>query len=79
MPRKIKLVISGKGTGTDAPTVEDVLDQLRDYHDILKEVEEAVAEDGYRAIDWRIVNASRNSPLSFEFEAFPHDFAVNID
>jgi hypothetical protein len=38
-----------------------------------------VAEDGKRAIDWRIVNASRNSPLSFEFEAFPHEFAVNID
>lgn len=79
MPRKIKLVISGKGAETDAPAVEDVLDQLRDYHDILKEVEEAVAEDGKRAIDWRIVNASRNSPLSFEFEAFPHEFAVNID
>ena len=79
MPRKIKLVISGKGAETDAPAVEDVLDQLRDYHDILKEVEEAVAKDGKRAIDWRIVNASRNSPLSFEFEAFPHEFAVNID
>jgi hypothetical protein len=39
MPRKIKLVISGKGAETDAPAVEDVLDQLRDYHDILKEVE----------------------------------------
>ena len=79
MPRKIKLVISGKGAETDAPAVEDVLDQLRDYHDILREVEEAVAKDGKRAIDWRIVNASRNSPLSFEFEAFPHEFAVNID
>lgn len=78
MPRKIKLVISGKGAGTDAPTVEDVLDQLRDYHDILKEVEEAVAEDGKRAIDWRIVNASQSSPLSFEFQAFSHDCAVNI-
>lgn len=56
-----------------------MLDQLRDYLDILKGVEEAVAEDGKRAVDWRIVNASRNNPLSFEFEAFPHDFAVNID
>lgn len=79
MPRKIKLVISGRGAETDAPAVEDVLDQLRDYHDILKGVEEALAEDGKRAIDWRIVNASRNSPLTFEFEAFSHDFAVNID
>ncbi len=79
MPRKIKLAISGKGAQTDAPAVEDVLDHLRDYLDILKGVEEAVAEDGKRAIDWRIVNASRSSPLSFEFEAFPHDFAVNID
>lgn len=79
MPRIIKLIISGKGAGTDAPVVEDVLDHLRDYLDILKGVEEAVAEDGKRAIDWRIVNASRSSPLSFEFEAFPHDFAVDIE
>lgn len=79
MPRKIKLAISGKGAETDAPAVEDVLDQLRDYLDILKGVEEAMAEDGKCAIEWRIVNASRNSPLSFEFEAFTRDFAVNIE
>src|SRR5829696_9196918 len=78
MSRTIKLSIRARGA-TDAPTVDDLLEQLRDYFDILEGVEEAVAEDGRRAIEWRIIKASMNSPLSFEAAAFPIDFAVNID
>lgn len=39
MSRVIKLRVNGRGAGTDAPTVEDVLDQIRDYVDILRGVE----------------------------------------
>jgi hypothetical protein len=74
-----KIRISGSGAGTDAPSVEDLLDQVRDYLEILHGVEEAVAEDGAPAIDWRIVDASRNSPLALECQAFPRNHAVNID
>lgn len=79
MHKLVRIQISGSGEGTDAPTAEDLLDQLRDWLDILRGVEEAVAPDGQPAIDWRIVNASRNSPLRIEFEAFPRHHATNID
>jgi len=78
MSRRIKLSIRARGS-TDSPTVEDLLAQLRDYFAILEGVEEAVAEDGRRAIEWRIVGASMNTPITFEAAAFPKDFAVNID
>lgn len=79
MSKTVKLLITGHGSETDAPTVEDALDQIRDYLEVLRGVEEAVASDGTNSIVWRIVNASKNSPLSVEIEAFPKQFAVNID
>ena len=79
MRKVIRLRISGHAPDTDAPSVEDMLDQVRDYLEVLRGVEEAVAGDGASAITWRIVNASRNSPLAFELEAFPTRFGANID
>ncbi|MBS7702701.1 hypothetical protein [Chelatococcus asaccharovorans] len=79
MTRTIKLKILGRGVDTDAPTVDDLLDQVRDYFEILRGVEQAVAEDGSSAIEWRIVSASMNSPLALEAGAFPRQFAMNVD
>jgi hypothetical protein len=64
---------------TEAPTVDDLLDQVRDYFDILEGVEQAIAEDGSNAIEWRIVKAQTKSPIQFEARAFSRDFAVNVD
>ncbi len=75
----VKITISGRGPDTDAPTVEDALDELRDYLDILRGVEEAVAGTQISAIDWRLVDARRGSPLAFDFQPFPKQYAVNID
>jgi hypothetical protein len=79
MGRTIKITISGRGAGTDAPSADDLLDQIRDYLDILRDVEEAVAEDGRAAIDWRVVDAKKASPIEFALEAFPRQYAVNVD
>jgi hypothetical protein len=78
MARTIKLSIRARGV-TDSPTVDDLLDQLRDYFAILDGVEEAIAEDGRRAIDWRITGASKHSPLTLEAAPFPKDFGVDIE
>jgi hypothetical protein len=78
MSRTIKVSIRARGHG-DAPTVEDLFDQIRDYFAILEGVEEAVADDGRHAIEWRIVKATTNTPITFEATAFPRDFATNID
>jgi hypothetical protein len=37
--------------------------------EMLGEVEEAIAEDGARAIEWRIVGATTNSPITLEAPA----------
>jgi hypothetical protein len=79
MGRVVKIKVEGRAVGTDAPTADDLLDQIRDLLDILRGVESALAEDSANAIDWRVVNATKASPLTFELEAFPHVYAVNID
>jgi hypothetical protein len=79
MSAVVKITISGRGPETDAPKVEDALDELRDYLDILRGVEESLAGTQTSAIDWRLVDARRSSPLAFDLQPFPKDFAVNID
>ena len=61
MDKTARFSISGKGAETDAPTVDELLDQVRDYFDILHDVEGAIAGDGDVVIDWRIVWAGKNS------------------
>lgn len=78
MSKTIKLSIKARGE-TDSPRVDDFLDQVRDYFAILEGVEQAIAEDGTNAIEWRIVGATTNSPIALEAQAYPTVFAVNID
>jgi hypothetical protein len=77
MTRTIKLSIKARGE-SDSPTVDDLLDQVRDYFEILKGVEEAVAEDGSREIEWRIIGATTNSPIALEAAPFSRNFAVDV-
>lgn len=78
MSKTIKVSIAARGEN-DSPRVDDFLDQVRDYFDILDGVEQAIAEDGSNAIEWRIIGASTNSPIALEAQAYPTVFAVNID
>ena len=79
MSKVITFQVAGRGEDSDAPTVEDLVDQLRDYFDLLGIVEGTVAVDGGTAIEWRIVEAHTNSPISFKAQAFARQFAVNVD
>jgi hypothetical protein len=51
MSRIVKLSVKARGE-TDSPRVDDFLDQVRDYFEILDGVEQALA-DGTNAIVWR--------------------------
>ena len=79
MSNIIRFTVTGHAADTDAPPVEDLLDQIRDYVDILRGVEEAATGAPGSAIVWRVVEASRNSPVMFGLEAYPKQFATNID
>lgn len=77
--KTVEIKIVGRSADTDAPSVDDLLDQLRDYFDILRGVEQAVAEDGQEEIDWRVIDASKNSPLALRAGAFARQYAMNVD
>lgn len=80
MNKTVTVRISGKqGPETNAPSVGDLLDQMRDYFDLLGIIEETLAEDGESAIVWRIVDAVRVNPFTFTIQAFARQYAVNID
>jgi hypothetical protein len=79
MSKRVKIRIRGSGHETDAPTVDDMSDQLKDYFDLLESVEQTIADDGQSAIEWRVVHAATASPITFTVQAFPKQFAVNVD
>ena len=79
MADPIRLIIRASQTaGTDAPTVDDLLGQIRDFVDVLRGVERALDADGVRII-WRVTNATRNSPICFELTPYSTDHAAFVD
>lgn len=78
MAEPIKFKIRGSAPGTDAPTVEDFLDQVRDFVSILRGVESAIDERGETAIEWRVTNAAKNSPLAIEITPYARNHAVDV-
>ena len=80
MAHPIEITIQGTDTdGEDAPTVEDLLSQIQDFVFILHGVERAVAEDGREELVWRVTNATKKSPITFEVTPFPKTHGMNID
>ena len=80
MTKTVKLTIKSRSVGdVDAPTVDDLLSQVRDLVDILKSVETAITDKAASHIDWRVTDASRTNPITFEITPYPEDFATNID
>lgn len=80
MAKPIRITITGKGAvGSDAPTVSDLLSQIQDFVSILEGVEDAVADNEAREIEWRVTDATKNSPLTLEITPFALDQAKNID
>lgn len=76
----IKIVIAGSHIdGVDAPTPEDLLGQVKDFVDVLRGIEKAIAPTGETELDWRITRATTNSPITFEVTPYPSSFATNID
>jgi hypothetical protein len=80
MGRVITFTVGGHefDKDTTAPTADDLLDQIRDYLEIFRGVERALAEDGQNAIEWRVINASRQNPILMQLEAYPKQYAVDI-
>lgn len=71
MAKPVRVTITGKAdTVSDAPTVEDLIGQLRDLADVLRGVEKAMVPGRGGELVWRVTDASRNSPLSLELTPY---------
>lgn len=71
MPKAVTVTIIGPADlSVDAPTVDDLIGQIRDFVGILREVELSVEPDGASKLVWRVTNASMNSPLKFELTPY---------
>lgn len=79
MASPIHFSISGHSAETDAPTVDDLVSQVGDHVSIMREVEEALADDGTSEIEWRVTNAKKDSPIELEITPFPRRHGVDIE
>ena len=80
MPKSITFTIKGAGEpGENAPTVDDVLGQIRDFVGMLEAVEKTVSDDSTNQIVWRITDAERQNPLSFELTPYAVNPAIFVD
>lgn len=68
MAKAVRITIAGpRDDRIDAPTVDDMVGQIRDFIEILRGVERAVEADGNNQLVWRVTDAQMNSPICFEF------------
>lgn len=79
MAKPIKMTIKGSGeAGANAPTVDDLLGQVQDFVRLLQAVESAQSEDSSHQIVWRVTDAERSNPISFELTPFAINPAMFI-
>lgn len=63
--RPIRILVGGSPRhGSSAPTVDDLLDQIRDFMYVLRATEEEC--HGNAKLRWHVTNASMQSPLALE-------------
>lgn len=66
MAKPVRVTVRGPADAqSEAPSVDDLLDQIRDIVDVLRGVERAT-EEGGKPLEWRVTDARMNSPISIE-------------
>lgn len=80
MAKPVRVTITGTAnTVSDAPTVEDLIGQLRDLADVFRGVERALLHKRGNELVWRITDAGKNSPLSLELTPYSQDAGADIE
>jgi len=79
MADPVRIRIRGSRAESDAPTVEDFIEQVKDLITILHDVEKAIDPEGKSAIEWRVTNAKMNSPIELEATPFSVDGVTYIE
>lgn len=80
MAKPVTITIRGPADeSVDAPSVDDLLGQIRDLLDVLRGIERATEPDGKNELEWRVTDARMNSPISLELTPFGHGPAEAIN
>lgn len=69
VPERIKITVRPSGSHPDVLTIEDAMEQVLD---VFKMLESAPS------VEWKLVNATTNSPLQIEAEAVSFEASVDI-
>jgi len=73
MAKPVTITIRGPEDGkADAPSVDDLLGQIKDLVEVLRGVERATEAGGKNELEWRVTDARMNSPISLELTPFGH-------
>ncbi len=71
MAQSVTVTIIGPADlSLDAPTVDDLIGQIRDFVGVLRGVEQAIEADSANKLVWRVTDASMNSPIRFELTPY---------
>lgn len=78
MAKPVRVTVKGpEDDRVSAPTVDDLLGQIRDFLDVLRGVERTVGEGGNDLV-WRVTDAQMNSPISLEFTPYGNAPATEV-
>ena len=78
MTKPVRVTVKGPDDDrVAAPTVDDLLGQIRDFLDILRGVEKTVGEGGNDLV-WRVTDAKMNSPISLELTPYGNAPAAEV-
>jgi hypothetical protein len=75
MSEQIEIIIKPNELSSDMLTIDDAMRQILDYFTLLK----ASSKTEDSNIEWRLVSASTNSPLTIRAEPFSKDMSVVAD
>lgn len=68
MTTTVQLSIAGKGED-DAPLLDDLLDQVRDFFEMINGVAASMVPGEAEQYDWQVVGLSKNSPATITVKA----------
>ena len=77
MKERVKITITPSISDSNLLTVEDAMQQVLDYFDLLRAADKSL--DDKESIVWRLKSVTTNSPFTVEAEPYGHDPAISVE
>lgn len=77
MKERVKITITPSVSDSNLLTVEDAMQQVLDYFDLLRSADKSL--DDKETIVWRLKSVTTNSPFTVVAEPYGHDPAISVE